>query len=114
MDDEREYRGVDGSTFDRDVRYAFRPTAGPAEDGTDAGDGAPADDEADADGEADPAVQRSSASNADSTGRAARSRSRSRATTTSVPGSGERTTGSAASPSSPPLPNTAGRATSAN
>lgn len=32
MDEDREYRGVDESTFERYVRYAFRPTAGPPGD----------------------------------------------------------------------------------
>jgi predicted acetyltransferase len=36
MDENREYRKVDEATFDRYVRYAFRPTAGPPdEDGDD-------------------------------------------------------------------------------
>ena len=33
MDENREYREVDEATFDRYVRYAFRPTAGPPDEG---------------------------------------------------------------------------------
>jgi predicted acetyltransferase len=47
MSDDREYREVDEATFDRYVRYAFRPTAGPPDEasadeasgGDDAGEG---------------------------------------------------------------------------
>ena len=59
MDEHREYRGVDEGTFDRYVRYAFRPTAGPAGEGSTGVDAADAADEEATDDEDDgPEVER--------------------------------------------------------